>query len=234
MFDIDLLGMATAASFSPDGRTIVTAISRAAGNKYSGEISLRDPQDGRILRQLPDPPLNPTSVAFSTDGRLIAGGGSQPGSVRIWDAATGQLVRTIGDYEQRTSIAWSPDGVCLAIAGGKLPVPGKPTPPNDVQIWSADGKRLHALAGHPLRIGQVVFSPDAKRLCSIDGRELRLWDVASGQEVLKLELATYAHYSHVAFSPDGSILAASGGPTWSGGNAWRVPVKFSSTQPSAK
>ena len=55
-----------------------------------------------------------TSVAFSPNGERVASG-SEDNTIRIWDAATGQLQRELkGHSDAVTSVAFSPSGKRMA------------------------------------------------------------------------------------------------------------------------
>ena len=98
---------ASQVTFSPDGRLLAVAPSIG--------VYLYAAADLREVRFLPtDSPV--LSVAFSPDGRLLASG-SEDRTIRLWDAASGALLRTLaGHTDWVLSVAFSPDGRLLASA----------------------------------------------------------------------------------------------------------------------
>jgi WD40 repeat protein len=77
--------------------------------------------------------------------------------------------------------------------------------------------------GRDIQINCVALSPDATMLAGGGnknrGAELTLWDVASGKEISTLVLRQ-SSISALAFSADGRLLAAGGGPP----SVWEVPA----------
>ena len=55
-------------------------------------------------------------MAFSPDGRLLASGGYDE-TVRLWDRATGDCLRTLTAHTAVQAVAFSPDGRLLASCG---------------------------------------------------------------------------------------------------------------------
>lgn len=182
-----------AAEFSPDGRRLATS-------SASGLVVLRTMPGLAVVRRL-DHPGGAATLAFAPDGRTLATAGYD-GAVRLWDPATGRLVRTLrGAAGTVWTLDYSPDGGLLAAAGED----------RMVRIWSpADGRLLRALAGHERNVWEVRFSPDGKRLASGSfDSTARLWDAASGAP-----LATLADHDEavvgLAWSRDGRWLATGG------------------------
>ena len=103
-----------------------------------------------------------TSVAFSPDGKRLVTA-SWDGTVKVWDAATGQETLTLkGHTGGVSSVAFSPDGKRIASASED----------ETVKVWdAATGQETLTLKGHTDAVLSVAFSPDGKRIASASGTE---------------------------------------------------------------
>src|SRR5262249_1971426 len=119
------------AAFSPDGRRLATTWSvwndsRPERKRWEHWLSIWDLETGRERLHL-DVSL-PMTLAFSPDGRRIAGGLSSawasPGSdseLRVWDAETGGVVLTrTFPHGLIDAVAYNGDGTLLAVAVGDV------------------------------------------------------------------------------------------------------------------
>jgi len=146
-------------------------------------------------------PAPVTALAYSPDGKVLAVGGYR--TVRLLDAATGQLVRTVtGTADQVQCVVWSRDGALLAASGG---VPGQAGEVilYDAQTWTP----LRTLIGHNEVVYGVAFKPNGQEIAtgSLD-KTARIWNVGTGQCTRVIKDHADAVMS-VAYSPDGKLLA---------------------------
>ncbi len=155
------------------------------------------------------------SVAFSPDGRHLASAGGQygnPGTIMIWDAATGEAIRSWSGHAQGTTcVAYSPDGKRLASAAGE-----RYDQPGEVKVWDpATGQELLSLEGQTFPAWSVAFSPDGRRLAGACGGfrrgkltgEVLVWNLEAGAPVIHLS-GHKGVVRSLAFSPDGRWLAS--------------------------
>src|SRR5262249_24334656 len=148
-------------------------------------------QNGRVV-----------SLAFSPDGLWLATAG-YPAGVRLYDVASGRLLRTCGAAEREGSnvVRFSPGGKSL-VAGARN---GKV-----VRIWdSTTGEAPGPISTDRLyHISQLAFSRDGRRLAiggHSPGRALCVVDWRTKQELFP-PVAPRAPISRLVYSPDGAQL----------------------------
>ena len=92
-----------------------------------------------------------TSLAYSPDGRRIVAG-SYDGTVIIWDASTGQSIRTLDSHASPwvLSAAFSPDDKRI-VTGAT----------DGIKVWdSKEGRLLHSLESHAHWVNHLALSSD--------------------------------------------------------------------------
>ncbi|MBY0525542.1 MAG: protein kinase [Gemmataceae bacterium] len=142
-----------------------------------------------------------SSMAFSPDGTRLATATAFEGTVQTWETATGKLTGGVSmPGHTYHAIAYSSDGRRLLTLGLN----------GSWQLWDLGkpGKPLLTYQRKNLGETWAVFSPDSKLVAGHDSEDgVFIWDAATGQRLT----AFRGHgqpVQHLAFSPDGRLLAA--------------------------
>jgi WD40 repeat protein len=171
-------------------------------------LTLWDWAEGKPLASWKGNNRHSFKMDFSRDGSLLAARDDK--SLRVWETRKQQLVLTVPLPFEMDSIALSPDGKLLAVAGTEI----KASEPrfHEIRIWEVpSGKLLGILQGPEYCIVKSLrFSPDGHYLATgLSVRAARLWDARTRRAVWKQEVGN-VDYEILTFSPDGKRLAVGG------------------------
>ncbi|MGO9469829.1 MAG: hypothetical protein ACLQIB_17995 [Isosphaeraceae bacterium] len=234
---IRYVGFPLALAFSPDGRRLAVGALRSAGR--TGMIGIWE-LDG----DAPPVMINNvcshglTSLVFSSDGRTVVSGGSDrrplegrqgpipepvfqvsnvaiTPKIRIWDAATGRLVRELdpGKVTRLCKITLSRDGRTLvSIFRDRL------------IVWDLPSRKRTRTIAIPVAdpgvgIGKsFVLAPDGRTIVASRGDQtVHLWDIATGALRLQEGEGHESAIFSVAITPDGRQAAT---------GEWGGPIQF--------
>jgi len=159
------------ATGGPDGRLVLWNMPAIP------DFELRHPVDPLRWATETKPPA--ATAAFSHSGKLVATGAGD-GLLRLWDAQTGRLLRSIeADPRAVDALAFSPDDARL-LSGGYA---------DGIKIWDASsGALLRRLDCGGKRVLTIAINRDGSVLAAaILGGVTRLWDSTSGEVLASFE-----------------------------------------------
>jgi WD40 repeat protein/serine/threonine protein kinase len=209
--DFDLTGAVRTASFSPDGKWLLT---------MSRTVDIRDAVTGKVVHTFPGDGV----AAFSPDGKWLASSNleTKPGSektVRVWDVASKKLIRDFrGHTDLVLRLEFSRDGKRLAASGWG---------DGFVTVWdTTTGEKTRTIKNIPdvAPLGdpsaqeggvfKAAFTPDGTQLAlACWDRTAKICSVTTGRVERNLKGHT-RQVCDVAFSPpDGKRLASA---SWDG------------------
>jgi RNA polymerase sigma factor (sigma-70 family) len=203
-------GSVEALAVAPDGRTLlVDGLVKSRPWQLVRRLGLWSVTEHREIRRLV--PLRERDfhcIAYSPDGKAVASEG------RIWDASSGKALITLQhqdpqnhDYLSFSPIFYTPDGKQIITAE-----------PDGAWIWEiATGRELRQAVRWSNYHDRATLSPDGRFFAThgpgdrsrgqSDEPPITLWELASGQEVARLEAHGEARLRR-PFSPDGRFLAS--------------------------
>ncbi|MER7794601.1 hypothetical protein [Streptomyces sp. NPDC097640] len=195
---------------NPDVASLLAVQAYRAGNTKESTNSLYAAAALPLRKRLAGHAETVRTLAFSPDGRTLATG-SEDGSVRLWEAATGKLRTTLTGRVQ--VLAFSPDGRTLAAGSAD----------GQVRLWEvATGRDRTTFTAHTGQVEALAFSPDGRRLATASSFDdtVRLWNATAVRPHTTLAgeptilTGEARNVRSLAFSPDGRTLAtgSSDGP----------------------
>ena len=219
----------------PDWRPTADVLDAETG-KTVASLKLITADEDAVVAATRIPFIEATAIAISPDGKIVAVGTSF-GQVKLFDARTGRLVRSLDDEKGKLAdketpdnlkplkramgcveaVAFSPDGSLLAVCGGSFNdwEREQVTAAGRLKVWNVKtGTIAHDLVGHSFAWA-VAFSPDGKLLASAgcwfgnghSGVGAILWDTHTGEKIREIPTNANARAYSVAFSPDNKLMA---------------------------
>jgi WD40 repeat protein len=185
----------TSLAFSAD-----SAILASGGVDRS--ICLWETQSGKPLRKLVDLRSRIYKVALSPDGRVLAAGGHDPGSVQLFDAHSGKLLHNPMD---KGADVWS-----LAFTGdSKTLLFGKR---NSVVLWGIEeAKEKRALPCEGDVISLAVGSNSTRLAVGTDSGRLTMWDLENFKELFSVQVGGIVRAVDIARTGKWVVSATSSG-----------------------
>jgi len=203
-------------AFSPDGKTMVVTqpggpwLFNVTNPAHPAHVAtLRVP----ALKGLSSPQV--TGLAFSPNGQTIAGGiatsnTNQPsGTVLLWNASTRALSGVIPEPWLAEDLAFTPNGQSLVTgtATGQIDLWNVATDTKTAQVQALT---TDSLDGEP----PVAVSPNGQLIAyatssATDTFVIKVWSIAARQVVTTINSTATGDISGLAFSPNGTQLAAS-------------------------
>jgi WD40 repeat protein len=147
-----------AVGFSPDGRRIVTQ----PDYEHNWKAFVCDAQTGQVVFSLENVSSQAKRLVFLPDNKRIVGGGD---GVVVWDAATGKLLKTLGD-PRINSVATSSDGKTIASVWF-----------SHVELWDADSYELKRTLYTAYDYPELALAPNGKQLAGYGFQFIEIWDL---------------------------------------------------------
>ena len=154
--------------FRPDGDEV------AMLHGDSNAIDFVSTASGQVTKSLPGGGYGLATATYSADGKLLAAGSYEWGTIKVWDLGLMRPQATLYGQSPVQTVTFSPDGKLLATTSGEL------------LIWDvATMREIRTLTDAP--VSRAVFSADGKWLASNPGGQfpgyaMKIWNTNTWQE----------------------------------------------------
>ncbi|MDD5569696.1 MAG: caspase family protein [Bacteroidales bacterium] len=138
-----------------------------------------------------------TCLAFSHSGKILISGGHDK-LIKLWDVATGKLLRTLGNVTTPVpTVRFHPSDSILMISSGGSAV-----------VWNiALANVKHKIEGHKGLTGAADYSPDSKFIVTAGfDKNIKIWD-AQNFRFQKMLRGHSNRITDIAISTDGKMMA---------------------------
>ena len=213
-------GIVFAAAFSPDGRTLASAVSYTKG---PDQLHLWSTESMKVVAKLEGHTGVVDSLVFSPDGQIVAvaaGISGNPGEITTWSVVDQTKIGTlIGHKDEINALAFSPDGKILASAGSATS--NNILAGGEVKLWSVPNQALiTTFDGYVGDANAVAFSPDGQVLATGDAASwglggARLWSVLKQVEIARFPDDIVS----LVYSPHGEFIATG---SWQSIKIWSI------------
>lgn len=218
-------------AFSPDGTRFA-----AAGGDFQahGRISVRDATTGYEVA--PTISTGTTTVgllAYSPDGRTIAGARTD-GSISVWDASSGRVLRDglVGATRAPIALAFVSGSTLVEVTTAEIVV----LDPN-ARLGSEIAPANGGVLGY---VNSLAVSPDGRTFASADGLgRIRVWDMQSGalQRSITVTSSNGTGAMAIAYRPGTHTIVVGAGDgtvsAWDANSGRRLYPPIRLTEPNA-
>jgi tricorn protease-like protein len=181
----DLVG---ALCWSADGKQVLSG-------SWDGRARVWDVKSGKTVLAIKTGHNWVNAVVYSPNATKIATGGRDKDALKIWDAKTGELFKTLKQDEQVWSLAWTSDAQRLISGSYEIRI-------FDTTTW----QQIAVLEGHTDWVNAICLSRNEHFLASASAdKTARLWNLDTNLPIgppLQHEDGLLC----AALSPDGKVL----------------------------
>lgn len=213
---------ARALAFSPDNQYLATGTG-AGGSTL--DLNLWHFSDGvRVAGRIAAHNNGTYGVSFSPDSQLLVTCGKFDRAIKLWHVPDMSLLNTISNDDPNSpgialrvnDCAFSPDGQLIASSDGR-----------GIKLRRASDGALIRIIGDPaIDVTSLAYSPNGAYVAGAveSDRTVKLWRVSDGELLRSFTADGAFDAPHIAFSPDGNIIAAGFGDDGNTGTIefWRV------------